>query len=111
MDKGSEFARLEEFVDNLLVKYKEARQQCVVLEAAIEEANERNPEHKLINETYAFEAMNLPVTLGYLLWSIEKSEMRGSCPLELSLSLDKKWDQVELMLEAYSDYIGSAEET
>lgn len=37
MDKGSEFARLEEFVDNLLAKYKEARKQCAVLEAAIEE--------------------------------------------------------------------------
>lgn len=81
------------------------------LEAAIEKANETNPEHKLINETYAFDSLNLPVTLGYLLWSIEKSKMRGSCPLELSLSLDKKWDQAELMLEAYSDYIGSAEET
>lgn len=81
------------------------------LEAAIEQANEKDPEHKLINETYAFEALNQPVTLGYLLWSIAKSERRGSCPLELSLSIDKKWDQAELMLEAYSDYIGSAEES
>lgn len=81
------------------------------LEAAIQQANEKHPEHKLINETYAFEVLNLPVTLGYLLWSIAKSEMRGSCPLELSMSIDNKWDQAKLMLEAYSDYIGSAEDS
>ena len=37
MEKGSEFARLEDFVDNLLSKYKQARKQCVVLEAMIAE--------------------------------------------------------------------------
>ena len=37
MDKGSEFVRLEEFVDNLLEKYKLAREKCVTLEAMIEE--------------------------------------------------------------------------
>ena len=79
------------------------------LETAIEQANEKYPEHKLINETYAFEVLNLSVTLDYLLWSIAKSEARGSCPLDLALSVDKKWDQAELMLEAYSDYIGSPE--
>lgn len=37
MDKGNEFARLEEFVENLLAKYRETRKQCATLEAMIEE--------------------------------------------------------------------------
>lgn len=37
MDKGSEFVRLEKFVDGLLAKYKFARNQCVELEAKLEE--------------------------------------------------------------------------
>jgi len=37
MDDGGEFARLEEFVENLLAKYKEARRQCATLEAMVEE--------------------------------------------------------------------------
>lgn len=37
MDKGSEFVRLEKFVDDLLAKYKFARKQCVELEARLEE--------------------------------------------------------------------------
>lgn len=80
------------------------------LRTAIDKANLDHPEHKHINETYAFEVNNLPVTLDYLLWSIAKSEMRGSSPLELGLTLDNKWGQAELMLEAYADYIGSEDE-
>ena len=37
MDKGSEFVRLEKFVDDLLAKYKMARERCASLEAKLEE--------------------------------------------------------------------------
>jgi len=37
MDNGSEFVRLEEFINNLLAKYKLAREKCITLEAMIEE--------------------------------------------------------------------------
>lgn len=37
MDTGSDFVRLEEFINNLLAKYKLAREKCVTLEAMIEE--------------------------------------------------------------------------
>ena len=37
MDKGSDIARLEEFVENLLAKYKQARKECATLEAMLEE--------------------------------------------------------------------------
>jgi hypothetical protein len=77
------------------------------LRAAIDEANEKFPEHKHINEIYAFEVNNLPVTLDYILWSIDKSQRRGSSPLELGLTLDNKWPEAELMIEAYADFIGS----
>jgi hypothetical protein len=77
------------------------------LRAAIHEANEKYPEHKHINETYAFEVNTQPVTLDYLLWSIGKSQRRGTSPLELGLTLDNKWAEAELMLEAYADSIGS----
>ena len=37
MESKSEFVRLEEFVDNLLIKYKEMKERCTVLEISLEE--------------------------------------------------------------------------
>ena len=37
MESKSEFVRLEEFVDNLLSKYKQVQQKCSALETRLEE--------------------------------------------------------------------------
>ena len=58
MDKGSEFARLEEFVENLLAKYKEARKQCAMLEAIIEE---REPPTPAVWGVHPIETEDYPV--------------------------------------------------
>jgi len=75
------------------------------LVAAIEEANQKFPSHAPINAAYAFELDGFPITLDYVLWAISKSEMRGSHPIEILLSLEQKWGSVEAMLEAYKDMV------
>lgn len=76
------------------------------LRKAIEEANKSNPDHAPINNVYAFQLSDgLSVTLGYLLWAYATSKFRGGHPLELLLTFDKKWDEVERMLEAYSEML------
>ncbi|MDH5652629.1 MAG: toll/interleukin-1 receptor domain-containing protein [Gammaproteobacteria bacterium] len=75
---------------------------------AIEKANQNFPSHAPINATYAFETCDTPVTLDYLLWAIAKAERRGGHPLEMLLTIDNKWGEVEAMLTAYSEMIESA---
>lgn len=79
------------------------------LRAAIREANEKFPSHAPINSTYAFEVMNRPVTLDYLIWAIAKSARKGAHPLEMMLSMEAKWDAVEAMLSAYSELLEAAD--
>jgi len=74
---------------------------------AIEAANKKFPVHAPINATYAFEVGDFPVTLDYLLWSIDKSEMRGGHPLAILLTLDDRWGAVESMLSAYGDLLAA----
>lgn len=76
------------------------------LRRAIEEDNAGHPELTAINEMYAFEALGIPVTLGYALHAIRKAEYKGAHPLDLALRLDNKWDHLELMIEAYRDFLG-----
>jgi hypothetical protein len=73
--------------------------------AAIAEANKKFPQHRAINEAYAFEAGNMPVTLDYLMWAIAKGEIKGAHPLATLIALDDKWGNVRMMLEAYQDYV------
>ena len=75
------------------------------LRAAVDAANREFPHHKTVNEAYAFEVGNTPVTLDYMLWAIAKVHQRGAHQLELLLTLDNKWQEAQLMLEAYSDYM------
>lgn len=79
------------------------------LKEAIEEANEQFPAHAPINRTYAFELGSMPITLDYALWAIAKSERQGSHPLELLLTLEDRWGDIENMLEAYQDMVGGGE--
>jgi hypothetical protein len=74
------------------------------LQHAIEQANAKFPEHAPINRTYAFEC-GYPVTLDYALWAISKSAVRGSHPLEVLLTLENKWPDLNSMLEAYKDML------
>ncbi len=86
-----------------LVKLRRSRK----LQNAIDEENEESPDYSTINNSYAFEIDGFPVTLGYVLWSLWKSQREGGpSPLELMIELHDRWDDVKLMLEAYGDYIG-----
>jgi hypothetical protein len=78
------------------------------LKQAVAGANAKFPAHAAINTTHAFEVHGSPVTLDYLLWAIAKSARRGSHPLEILLSLDKKWGSVAAMLSAYDELLSAA---
>jgi len=81
------------------------------LEDAIRRENASQPEWADINEAYGFESMGIPITLGYVLYAIRKAEMRGTHPMEIGLTIEQKWDNLRLMLEAYSDRIGLMQES
>ncbi|AEJ02602.1 TIR protein [Nitrosomonas sp. Is79A3] len=72
---------------------------------AILAANKKFPFHAPVNTTHAFEVSNTLITLDYLLWVIAKSNRKGGHPLEVLLSTDNKWREVEAMLEAYDDLL------
>lgn len=76
------------------------------LNEAIAEDNARHPEWATINNAYAFEALGQPVTLGYVMFAIGKAERKGSSILESVLSVEDKWDNLHILLEAYADYRG-----
>lgn len=67
--------------------------------------NKTNPEFAPINNVYAFEVMDIPITIGYLFHVLAKSQMRGGHQLEILLTMESKWKEVDRMLEAYSDMI------
>lgn len=73
------------------------------------EENNSNPEYAPINNVYAFELGDVSITIGYLLWVIEKIKIQGSHPVEWLLIIEDKWDMALRMLEAYSDMINSHE--
>lgn len=73
--------------------------------AAIKKANVAFPEHAPINSTYAFEIGDAVVTLDYLMWAIAKAERRGAHPLEILLSIDNRWSEVDAMISAYVEMI------
>lgn len=79
------------------------------LKAAILKENERTPQYAPINNVYAFSigGSNIPITLGYLLFIIQKIKMRGGHVIEYLLEEEDKWDIALKMLEAYSDMINN----
>lgn len=68
--------------------------------------NQGRPEWAEINNNYAFEAGGIPVTLGYLFHAMRKEDMKGGHPLAVMISMENKWENVRLMLEAYMDFRG-----
>ena len=79
------------------------------LEEAILRENERRPEFAHINEAYAFDTFTGPITLGYMLFAASRARFEGGHQLEGVLTIDEKWDRALLMLEAYSDFVGSSQ--
>jgi hypothetical protein len=81
-------------------------QQSAKLRAAIDAANTHFPDHRVINEAYAFEISGLPMTLDGILWAVAKEQRKGAHPLAALLTIENKWDKVKVMIEAYADYLG-----
>jgi hypothetical protein len=85
---------------NLSTKSKGLREKIL-------EENKSNQEYAPINNVYAFELGDIPITLGYLLWVVGKIQMRGAHQLEPLLGIYDKWDDAYRMLDAYSDMINT----
>lgn len=75
------------------------------LKKAIIKENKSNPEFAPINNVYAFELDGVPLTLGYLLFCIDKALLKGGHIIEIELTLENKWGEVYSMIEAYIDMI------
>lgn len=77
------------------------------LKQKIAEENRIHPEHAPINNVYAFELGDIPITLGYLLHVVAKIGRTGAHQLEPLLGIYDKWDDANRMLDAYADMINS----
>jgi len=77
------------------------------LRQAILSENKSHPEYAPINNVYAFELGDVPITIGYILHCLKKSNMKGGHQIELVLTAYDKWDEVDRMLEAYEEMINS----
>lgn len=84
------------------------RQKSNSLQTAILAANTKYPLYAPVNTAYAFEVGSMPITLDYVLWALAKSQVRGvPHQLEILIDLEDKWDEVNLMLEAYKEMLES----
>jgi hypothetical protein len=73
------------------------------LKAQIKKENRQFPQYARINNAYAFEIDDVPVTLDGVLWAIEKSKRTGGHPLELLLTINGTWPIVKRMIKAYAE--------
>jgi len=48
-----------------------------------------------------------PLTLDHLLWAIAKANYRGGHPLDILLTMENKWGEVESMLDAYDELLSA----
>ncbi len=78
------------------------------LKDCVESKNKAYPHHKVINDAYAFNAINddIPVTLDYLLWAIAKARRKGAHPLDALMQMGNTYDKAEAMISAYIAYLG-----
>jgi len=77
------------------------------LKESIENDNKHNPNFAPINNVYAFKLGPVSITLGYLLYVINKSALRGGHQIEVLLTLNNQWGDAKRMIEAYSDMINT----
>lgn len=75
------------------------------LKAAIEKANAKFPAHAPINKTFAFQIDNVMITLDYALWAVMKASSGRGHPLEMLLTIEERWSDLENMMEAYLEMI------
>lgn len=80
------------------------------LREKIEWENKSHPEYAPINNVYAFEIGAVSITMGYLLFVLEKAKMRGGHQMEALLTIYDKWSDAERMLKAYFEMIQSQNE-
>jgi hypothetical protein len=73
------------------------------LKAQIKKENRRFPGYARINNAYAFEINDVPVTLDRVLRAIEKSKRSGGHPFELLFTITGSWPIVKRMIKAYAD--------
>ena len=78
------------------------------LKEAVEKSNKNYPQYKVINDSYAFNAIDdtIPVTLDYLLWAIAKTMRKGGHPLDALMEMGKTHHKAEAMINAYMAYLG-----
>lgn len=74
----------------------------------IKEEGKSHPEYTPINLVYAFQIESIYITLGYVLHSISKYNLKGAHQLTALLSMHDKWQEVDVMLTAYTDMIESS---
>lgn len=80
------------------------------LKENIKRENKSHPEYTPINNVYAFDLGDIPITLGYLLWVVGKIKRNGAHQMETLLGIYDKWDDTNRMLDAYSDMINTKAE-
>lgn len=73
------------------------------LKAQIKKENRQFPGFARINNAYAFEINDVPVTLDRVLWAIESNQRMGAHPLETLLTITGTWPIVNRMIKAYAD--------
>lgn len=69
--------------------------------------HQTHPDYAPINNVYAFDLGDIPITLGYLLWVIGKIKRFGAHQIEMILEVNDKWGEANRMLDAYSDMVNS----
>jgi len=77
------------------------------IQKRVAEENKSHPEYAPINNVYAFEVDDIPITIGYLLHVLRKASMKGGHQFEWILTIYNKWDEADRMIEAYAEMINS----
>jgi hypothetical protein len=80
------------------------------LRERINSENSSHPEYAPINNVYAFEIGNMPITMGYLLHVLRKAKMKGGHQFEMILTLYDKWVEADRMFDAYFEMIKTQQE-
>lgn len=75
----------------------------------VKEENKNHPEYAPINNVYAFEVDNIPITIGYLLHVLRKAKIKGGHQFELILTIYNKWNEADRMINAYAEMINAKE--
>ena len=94
-------SELDKVVEYSLSTKSEGLRKSIISE------NKTHPEYAPINNVYAFEAGEMPVTMGYLLHALRKASYKGGHILDWILTSNNKWGEAERMFDAYAEMIQS----